>query len=294
MVAFVGRRCYQFSMTRRSTLSVYDYLDYRAFLRAYYAEQKARGRGFSFRAFSRRANLRSPNYLKLVMDGERNLAPSMAARFADACGLQDEDGIYFVNLVAFNQATSVRTRNVHYQALTAHSGYRKAHRLELAHAAYHATWYLPAIRELVATEAFREDVDWIAAQLIPPIAKSEAQQALATLLQLGLVVRDSRGRLVQAEPVVSTGPEVRALHIANYHRAMLQRAAEAIDAVSPEERDISSLTLTLSAEGLRRFKGRIQRFREELIALALTEEAPDQVAQVNFQLFPLSKRTAKE
>lgn len=277
------------SMSRRPIPSVFDYLDYRAFLRDYYTEQKAHGRRFSFRAFSRRADVRSPNYLKLVMDGERNLTPAMAGRFAQACGLDDEASAYFVNLVAFNQAGTVRERNAHYQALTAHSDYRKAHRLDLAHAAYHATWYLPAIRELVATEGFREDAGWIAAKLIPPIRKSDAQQALNTLVQLGLLVRDDEGRLRQAEPAVSTGPEVRALHIANYHRSMMQRAAEAIDEVPPSERDISSLTLSLSGDGLRRFKARIQRFREELAALSLAEDDPQQVIQINFQLFPLSK-----
>jgi uncharacterized protein (TIGR02147 family) len=65
-----------------SPVDVFEYLDYRAFLRDIYLAKKAERRGFSFRAFSRRANLRSPNYLKLVMDGERNLSRAMAERFA--------------------------------------------------------------------------------------------------------------------------------------------------------------------------------------------------------------------
>ena len=156
-----------------------------------------------------------------------------------------------------------------------------------------STWYLPAIREMVASSNFREDAAWIAQQLIPPIRKSEAQQALNTLVQLGLLVRDAKGRLCQADAAVSTGSETRALHVANYHRAMMQHAAGAIDAVPPSDRDISSLTLCLSAEGLRRFKARIQRFREELVALSMTEDDPEQVVQINFQLFPLSKRDSE-
>jgi len=54
-------------------LAVYAYLDYRAFLRDYYAERKAASRAFSYRAFSKRAGVSAPNYLKLVIDGKRSL-----------------------------------------------------------------------------------------------------------------------------------------------------------------------------------------------------------------------------
>ena len=61
----------------------FQFQDYREFLRAYYAERKTHAK-ISYRAFSRRAGLGSPNYLKLVMDGARNLSPAMAGRFAAA------------------------------------------------------------------------------------------------------------------------------------------------------------------------------------------------------------------
>ncbi|MCB9620237.1 MAG: TIGR02147 family protein, partial [Sandaracinus sp.] len=53
-------------MPRPRELDVYGYLDYRAYLRDFYETKKAAGRGFSFRSFSKRAGLKSPNYLKLV------------------------------------------------------------------------------------------------------------------------------------------------------------------------------------------------------------------------------------
>jgi hypothetical protein len=99
-------------------IDVFAYLDYRAFLRDYYQARKAAGRGFSYRSFSRRAGLKSPNYLKLVVDGARNLSTDMAARFAAACGLLDDEQCYFVDLVAFCQAPSAVDRNRCYALLT--------------------------------------------------------------------------------------------------------------------------------------------------------------------------------
>jgi uncharacterized protein (TIGR02147 family) len=273
---------------RAGALDVFAYLDYRAFLRDYYLEKKDR-RGLSYRAFSRRAGLKSPNYLKLVIDGARNLSDEMAARFAKAVGLDGDGADYFVELVRFSQAKSTTERNASYSRLTGFRRHQRAQPLELKHAAYHSTWYLPAIRELAARPDFSDDPAWIASALWPSITKADAAAALATLLELGLLAKNARGKIVQGEALVSTGPETRGLHIKNYHRMMMERAAESMDEIPASDRDISSLTLCLGADGLARLKERIQRFRRELLELSTLEDDADQVVQVNFQLFPLSR-----
>lgn len=275
-------------MAQPESIDVYDYLDYRAFLRDYYLSRK-RSRGLSYRGFSKRAGLRSPNYLKLVIDGNRNLTEEMARTFARACGLDLDRGAFFVELVNFNQATTNSERNRYYQKLTGHKRYRKAQPLELAHAAYHSRWYVPAIRELATRKDFRDDPAWIARMLVPSISKAEATQALDLLQELGLLTRDADGRLVQSEALVSTGPETRGFHIHNYHRTMMTQAADSLETVGAAQRDISALTLCLGEDGLRRLKERLQRFRRELLELSTLENDPKQVVQLNLQLFPLSK-----
>jgi uncharacterized protein (TIGR02147 family) len=268
---------------------VYGYLDYRAFLRDHYASKKASSRAFSYRSFSKRAGVSSPNYLKLVIEGKRSLSPKMAERFAHACGLDAEASRYFSHLVGFNQAKTSTERAQYYDKLTGFRRYQQAHKLELAHAAYYSEWFMPAIRELVALPQFREDPEWIADQLIPRISPVQAQRALDTLIQLKLVRRGAAGRLEQSDVLLSTGAETQGLHIVAFHRAMTQRAMEAIDLVPKPERDISSLTLLLGRGGLKLLKERVQQLRRELLELAALEKEPEQVLQLNLQLFPLSR-----
>ena len=52
---------------------VFSYVDYRRYLADYYAHAKKCHYGFSFRVFSKRAEISSSNYLRLVIDGKRNL-----------------------------------------------------------------------------------------------------------------------------------------------------------------------------------------------------------------------------
>jgi uncharacterized protein (TIGR02147 family) len=275
-------------VSKEPPVGVYAYLDYRAFLRDHYAAKKAASRAFSYRAFSKRAGVASPNYLKLVVEGKRSLSLEMSERFARACGLDADASRYFVHLVAFNQAKTSTERAQAYDKLSGFQSYRQAHKLELAHAAYYSDWYMPAIRELAASVQFRAEPEWIADQLVPKIAPLQAQRALETLIELGLLVRNSAGRWVQADALVSTGPETRGLHIVAFHRAMTQRAIESIDLVPASERDISSLTLCLGRGGLATLKTRLQRLRRELLELSALETEAEQVVQVNFQLFPLS------
>jgi uncharacterized protein (TIGR02147 family) len=270
-------------------IDVFAFLDLQQLLGAYYEARKAQGRGFSYRAFSKRAGLRSPNHLKRVIDGERPLTAPMAVRYADAMDLVGDAHAYFLDLAAFSRAETVDERNAAYARLASYRRVREAHRLELAHAAYHASWYVPAIRELAATPGFREDPAWIARTLVPPITRAEASDALDTLLDLGLLTRDPAGRLVHGEAVVTTGAETRGLHIANYHRAMIARAADAIDIVPRGERDISSLTFACTTEDLAEVKRRVAAFRREIIALLADRADGDRVVQLNFQLFPLSR-----
>jgi uncharacterized protein (TIGR02147 family) len=57
---------------QRAPVDVFRYRDYREFLGAFYAQKKQSG--LSYRGFARAAGLGAPNYLKLVIEGKRNLS----------------------------------------------------------------------------------------------------------------------------------------------------------------------------------------------------------------------------
>lgn len=278
-------------MDRATDVEIFDYRDYRSYLRDVYQARKNSEYGFSYRAFAKRAGLSAPNYLKLVAEGQRNLTAEMAVRFASALGLSAESASYFCDLVAFNQAASAGERERCYQRLSSYRRYRNTFRLDAAHAAYHSAWYIPAIRELAACQGFREDPKWIARRLRPSISSRQAEQALGVLRQLGLLVHDAAGKLVQHQALVSTGDDQPlGHHIATFHRTMLERASEALDSVPREEREIAGLTLGLDAAQAQHVKRRLYELRQELLQVAGQSSAtPDRVVQINFQMFPLSR-----
>lgn len=268
---------------------MYDFLDYRAYLRAYYEAAKRTQRSFSFRSFSRLAGLRSPNFLKLVIEGERNLGADSVPRFCTALGLEGPEAEFFSDLVAFNQAASLADKNRAFERISASRRFRAARRIDGDLFAYLSHWYNPAIRELAGRADFCEDPRWIASQLRPRISPAEAAEALRLLLSLGLLVRDpSSGRVLRGEPTLTTEHEVRSLGAAAFHRQMIERAGEALDSVPAALRDLAALTVCISPATAAKVKERIHQLREALAELCDSDPAGTVVYQLNVQWFPLS------
>jgi len=270
-------------------VSVYDFLDHRAYLSAYYQAAKRTRPSFSFRLFSKLAGLRSPNFLKLVIDGERNLGADSVGRFSQALGLEGADAEFFADLVAFGQAQTLSDKNRAFERIAASRRFRAARRIDGELFAYLSHWYNPAIRELAARDDFQEEPRWIAAQLRPRISPTEAAEAMKLLLSLGLLVRDpSSGRVLRGEPTLTTEHEVRSMGAAAFHRQMLERAAQSIETVPAAQRDLAALTVCVSAETAALVKERIHQFREALTELCDADTRGSAVYQLNIQWFPLS------
>ncbi len=273
----------------RGEPNVFDYLDYRAYLRSFYEARKQTRAGFSFRTFSKRAGLKSPNFFKLVMDGDRNLGADTVPKFADALGLTGAEREFFRDLVAFDQGSDSIEKNRAFERIAASRRFRTARRIDGLLLTYLSHWYHPAIRELAARKDFSADPKWIAKRLRPAISPRQAAESVELLLSLGLLVKDPvSGRLSQGEPTLTTEHEVSALGAVNFHRQMLQRASESIDEIPAELRDLAALTVCVSAPTAARVKERIHQFREALTELCDAEPAGTTVYQLNIQWFPLS------
>jgi uncharacterized protein (TIGR02147 family) len=268
---------------------LFNYIDYRKFLRDVYETKKQQNPGFSFRVFSRMAGFTSPNFLKLVMENQRNLSRVGARKIAQGLRLNQDAAKFFENLVQFNQATTAEKKEHFARELLNSRSYRKSHPLNESQFNYFANWYYIPIRELASLTGFREDPRWIASQILPAIQPHEAKKALQELLKLGILRRNKEGKIELAALNITTGDEVTQSSVAHYHREMLKRAAESIDIIPRENRDISAITMGMSLGTAHKIKEKIQEFRRDIVELVSQDKDPNTVYQLNFQLFPLAK-----
>jgi uncharacterized protein (TIGR02147 family) len=278
---------------RKRMKTIYEYENYREYLKDFYVYAKATKKGFSFRSFSKSAGFASPGVLKRVMSGERNLSVQGILKFALALKLNKEETQFFKNLVLFNQATTAEEKHNYARHIMRSHKFKKIHPLSEAQFNYFSRWYMIAIRELVALSTFKEDPEWIACEIDPPITPELAQKALQDLLTLGLIERSQSGKLQVTNANVSTSDEVSSNVIAQIHRELTNKAMESMDRVPREHREISALAMGVSEETMKKVKERIQLFRKELVDLVSQDETPDMVYQLNFQFFPLTQTGRK-
>ena len=285
------RRRYIAPMTQETVPEIFTYLAYRRFLNDWFAQKKSVNPRFSHRLFARRAQVRSPSLLKEVIAGRRNLTSTTIQGFAQAMNLREEEALFFTDLVHLDQAKGSEGKNTAWERVAASRRFRSARPIEGAMVRDLSTWYYPATRELAHRDDFCDDPQWVASQLIPKITPSQAQEALDTLHELGMLV-EADGKTGPADVSLATPHEagVNGMAVHNYHQAMLERAQFAMQTVPAEERHLCALTVAIPSEMVAKLKSELDSFQERLLNLC-DEHArqSERVYQVNFQMFPLSR-----
>ncbi|MEW6041120.1 MAG: TIGR02147 family protein [Elusimicrobiota bacterium] len=273
---------------------IFEYTDFRTYLKDYYLHKKETTLYFSFRYFSKKAGFASPSVLKFIIDGKRNLSQEGINKFIDALGLTQKRSAYFQGLVNFNQAKTEKAKNRYFNELIKLTPGTQFKHVEKNQYEFYSKWYYSAIRELVTIKDFNDDPAWIAEHLHPPISLREAKNAVSTLLKLGFIKRNKDGKLIQAAPLITTGNEISSLSIRNFHRQMIGLAGESLESVQNKRREISSLTMGISEKSFMEIKERIAAFEDEILeTISKDTEKTEHVYQLNFQFFPLNSNRAK-
>src|SRR5687767_5975132 len=102
--------------------SVFEYDNYRVFLKDVYEHARKLDKKYSYRYFAKIAGFQTSNFMMLVIKGQRNLTKDSAEKFAKGLKLSKEEKEFFKNLVFFNQASNHEEKS-HYaeQLLKSHT-----------------------------------------------------------------------------------------------------------------------------------------------------------------------------
>ncbi len=271
--------------------SIFEYTDYRVFLKDVYRQKKRDNPSYSFRCFSDRAGFKSKSFIQHVIDGRRNLTRDSIEKVNKVLRFSDKQLAYFNALVAFNQAKTRELRTYYWAQLCAFNPRNPLRLLVKNQYEYFTKWYHKTVRELVCSVEFGEDYEFLGNLLTPPISAREARKSVQLLRKLGLI-RKRGERYVLTDAFLTTGDEVQSLAVQNFHQENLGLAARAIDTVARDERDISTLVVALSDDTFSQIKDEIRAFRKRLLGIAARDENHDAVYHINFHLFPTTRKLA--
>ena len=96
---------------------VYEYDNYRFFLKDYFVEQKRLKSVFSHRHFAKRAGFASSSFCAHVIDGKRQLTEKSLKKILKGLSIRGRKATYFRYLVMYNQAITVEDREHYFKKL---------------------------------------------------------------------------------------------------------------------------------------------------------------------------------
>ncbi len=268
--------------------NIFDYYDYRKYLRDVYEERHSNDPRFSYRYIQEKTGI-DPGFLVKVFNSRKNLPENAIPRFIKLLKLKKRQAQYFTNLVFFGRAKSDIQKKACFEKLLSfcEPGSRT---VDVDAYEFYSKWYYTAIREIVGFYPFSGNYEELASLLNPPIEACQAQKGIELLERLQFIIKDETGRYRPTHRFITTGEVCRSFAVREFQKQTIQLASDSLEAVPKERRDISTITATLSDEGFNRLKEKLADFRREVLALAKEEENANCAYHINFQLFPISRQ----
>lgn len=277
-------------------LRVTEFADYRAFLKAYYADARLKNPRFSYGAWAKKLHTKDTSTLTKIIKGQRDPGPRLTEQFIAYFKFNESEAKYFRSMVQLEKIqgeSSLRLEILDTLGRSPKASDSKT--LEAADFASISEWYSFAIRQMTKLRDFQPNARWIAKHLRFDVNEEQVQGMLNTLVRFGfLSLCKIRNTLTIGEPLY-TPTDTPNSHIKKFHLQMLNNAAKIINEVPVEQREFTALTLAFNSSHLAEAKKLIRKFQADFDQL-MSEKTPlekDSVYQFQIQFFPLTQNEPK-
>ncbi|HXP90476.1 MAG TPA: TIGR02147 family protein [Fibrobacteria bacterium] len=266
---------------------VFEYLEYRSYLKDAFDERKASNPFFSYRVLAEALGLDTSNLFRILHE-EAHLPARCQPQTLEFLGLSGRSAEYYNMLVAYSRERGAKSKN---DILEKAMSLRDVARRQLEEeqlASYFGNWWVVAVRSLLEVTDGRCVPAELARRLSPSVPETEIERSLKILEDLGLVKKASSGRLVLAEAHVTAGGEVRTKAVRQFQMQILALASESLERFAREDRDVSTLTLALDAPAFAQVREILRECRRQIQKCVEEAQMPDRVMQLSMAFFPLA------
>ncbi len=277
-----------------------EHTDYREFLKDVY-EFRRRSEGsslrpYSYSTFSAAADIKSPNYLKLIIEGRRNLSEDMMGRFGKALRLSRDETIEFRALVRYNQASEPIERNQFLKELSDIRARREIDRGAINQSSWDKVpgwigWVLYAM-----TDQKNVDFDPTSLQRLFRVKATadDIRESLKKLIESGdLLQQEGSKGVTKAREMIESPQDLPVALIRKLQAELIYLGIESLFRDSPKDREFGALTMALTQEEFEQVRFEVRQLRKRLhkdISVKRKTTKGDRVFQLNIQLFPVTER----
>ena len=265
---------------------IFEYTDYRQWIRATVEDLKARRSIFTWRYLANKTGL-DAGFLLRIAQGKAHLALDKIGILASTLKLVGREAEYFQEMVRFGRSRTDKESLERFERMQTIKELQFL-TVDERQLEFHQSWYHNAIRSLVSIHPVADDHEVLASLCSPAITAEQARHSLELQHSLGLLVRGEDGFWKVTETFLRAGIRWGSDAVRNFQIQTMDLAREAMDRHPPEVRDISTVTMTLKRSNLPFLQATIREFRSTLLRLSQEGTGDDAVFQLNIQLFPIA------
>lgn len=267
--------------------SVFGYFDFREFLKVRQKWLKTQKPFFTLEYVALKLDLKSKGHVSLILSGAKTVPEAKIERLAECFFLEEREREFFVNLVHYNQEPTYRQKKMYLDRMVA---LMRISNKKLVPAQYRICekWFYPIVLEILRLHDFNEDWAALGKLVRPAITAVEAKEAVQVLQGIDLIRKNPQGFWEPTDTLLTFGEGWRSVAARNFQSQTIEMAQQALVEVAVEERDISTLTLSMGCDTFHKIQQSIQLLRKEILAMVQADQQADCVYQMNISLFPVS------
>ena len=268
---------------------IFDFTDYRLFLKTVIQELKSK-KLYKVTEFAKQAGIKTPGYMKMIIDGKRNLTLNMGQKFARALNIEGRRKSYFDTLISYTNTDDPDLKKDYFAKLIKLQPRSPEHLTDKKLGRYFSRPHYACIQEMVTLKDFKNDPKWIAERCHPSIKRQEAKEAIETLLELGALKKEN-GKLVQTQKLIQTKDKNNQIaETYHFHEAMIDKARQNLGITEQNKRNYLAVTLPVTQELFDKIVKKSLEFRDEVIKMVCEEECHEEIYQLNLQFFPMTEK----
>jgi len=275
------------------------YMDFRLYLADYYQYRRELSkkdiRQYNYAVFSAGADIKSPNYLKMIIEGRRNLSEDMIYKFAKALSLNKEQTEEFRLLVLFGQATDPAERNLHLKSLNEKRVNAKLRSGEIDQKTWEKvpSWIAWILYSMLDQQGVKFDPQNLRELLRSKATSDEIREALDSLIRSGEVVQDAEtGEMKKARTLMDAADDIPVALVRKLQTELMYLGLESLFQDNATEREFGSATMALTKQEFEELRFQLRKLRKETqknISVKRASSKGERVYQMNLQLFPVTK-----
>lgn len=263
-----------------------EFLDYRHYLKAVYEEKKRDNPLISYRSMAMRVDIDTAQWYR-VLNGDVHLPLGSIPKICEVFGLKGRKAEQFELLVRYGRARKEHERKSLMDRILACRDIERR-RLQSREFRVFSRWFAPVVRSLACQKGM-VDASAIAARLRPEVAAAAVAETLETLEQQGFLrPKEGGGWTASEHHLTAGGGEGRVEAVREYQRQVLGLAAEAIARYPREQRDITTMTISVDDAAMAEIADMVRECRRQIQRRVEECARPTRVAQMSFALFPVA------